>query len=114
MSLKNNGILTDKNLEFNTIRPLYLIYEAIVKLLRDNNIIKTESEESKTKIEVVFKEIMKLQKTFICQNNLNQFDIQGNIAYIKSEIERTLGTTMSQEVEKILMSLTGLLEENFG
>ena len=45
VDLKINGTLDEKDLETKTIKPLYLIYEAIAKLLRDNNIIKKESEE---------------------------------------------------------------------
>ncbi len=39
IALKNDGTLSVKDLETKTIKPLFIIHEAISKLLRDNNII---------------------------------------------------------------------------
>ncbi len=68
ITLKNNGTLDVNVLESSAIKPLHHIYEAISKLLRENNIIKKESQEEKAKIETVFGAIMKLQTTFITHN----------------------------------------------
>ncbi len=101
ITLMNDGTLEEKDLETKTIKPLFIIFEAIAKLLRDNKIIKSESEEEKVKIEAVTRAIMKLQTSFITQNN---------IMHVKQEIEKTIGPAISQEIENLLLSMSGLLE----
>ncbi len=61
VTLKNDGVLSAKNLETNAIRPLYLIQDSISKLLQDNNIIQREVEENKASMVDVLQAIMKLQ-----------------------------------------------------
>lgn len=58
--------------------------------------------------------IMKLQDTFLRQNKLNQFDIKSNIKHAMNDIEKSVGASMSDEIEKCLMSMAGILGENFG
>ena len=114
VALKNNGTLPVNTLENLAIQPMYLIYEAVAKLLRDNNIIKTESEEGKVKMECALTAIMKLQDAFLRQNKLNQFDIKSNIKHAMNDIDISVGATISEEIEKCLMSMAGILGENFG
>ncbi len=95
VNLKNNKTLSTKDLESKTIRPLFIIYEAVEKVLRENGIIKGESEEEKKKMECVFGAMMKLQTSFITQNKQNQYDIKANISSIKEEIEKSLGAVVS-------------------
>ncbi len=112
MIVKKDGTLEEKPLEAKIIKPLSLIYESVSKLLRDKSIIKSKSEEENKKMETVFCAILKLQTTFLSQNN--QYDIKANIKDMKLEIEEIIGPDLSQEVEKMLMGMSGILERNFG
>jgi phage-related tail protein len=58
--LKDAGILEVDIVENKITKTLIQFIEAINKILRDNKVIKNESEASKNKIEILFKEFLKL------------------------------------------------------
>lgn len=55
---------------------------------------------------------MSLQNLFINQNGANQFDIKATIKNMIPQIEASVGAAMSQEIEAMLSSMVGLLDEN--
>jgi hypothetical protein len=69
--LKDDGILDVNEVEDKITKTLLQFIEAINKILRDSNVILSESEKSKTKMEIVVREVLKLQNTFVSLNSLN-------------------------------------------
>ena len=69
--LKDDGILDVNEVENKITKTLLQFIEAINKILRDSNVILSESEKSKTKMEIVVREVLKLQNTFVSLNSLN-------------------------------------------
>jgi phage-related tail protein len=58
--LKDAGILEIDIVENKITKTLLQFIDAINKILRDNKVIKNETEASKNKIEILFKEFIKL------------------------------------------------------
>ena len=53
-------------------------------------------------LEVVVNTIMKLQETFIAQSNRSEMDVRMMIRSLKPNIEATIGSTVNDEVERVL------------
>jgi hypothetical protein len=44
------------------------MHETVVKILSENNIIQSESENSRNKMEIIIRQVLKLQDTFVSLN----------------------------------------------
>jgi hypothetical protein len=64
-------------------------------------------------MEIIVKEVLKLQNTFVSLNSLNQLNAEQIIATMKPHLEASLGATMSEEIGDMLLSMTGLFDESF-
>ncbi len=71
------------------------MHDTVVKILKQNNIILNESEKSKTKVEIIIKEVLKLQETFVSLNKSSQWNTESIIKAMKPQLEVSLGTAMS-------------------
>jgi hypothetical protein len=65
ISLKDEGILEVSIVETKISMAIIQMHDAVVKILNENSIIKSESEKSKIKMEFIFREVLKLQDTFV-------------------------------------------------
>lgn len=75
LSLKESGVLSLAEIETKITLPMIQIYEHITKVLRENNVLKEESEAMMNKVEVLVGTIMKIQNTYIAQRKAERFDI---------------------------------------
>ena len=71
IKLKDDGILDVNEVEIKITKNLLQFIEAINKILRDSNVIQSENEKSKNKMEIVVKEVLKLQNHFVSLNSLS-------------------------------------------
>ena len=71
IKLKDDGILDVNEVEIKITKNLLQFIEAINKILRDSNVIQSENEKSKNKMEIVVREVLKLQNTFVSLNSLS-------------------------------------------
>ena len=69
--LKDDGILELNLVENKITKTLLEFIEAINKILRDSNVIQSENEKSKNKMEIFVREVLKLQNTFVSLNSLS-------------------------------------------
>jgi uncharacterized protein YpuA (DUF1002 family) len=53
-------------------------------------------------LEVVVNTIMKLQESFIAQSTRSEMDVRQMICSLKPGLEASLGTTLNDEVERVL------------
>ena len=65
-------------------------------------------------MEVVVREVLKLHDTFVSLSKSSQWNTESIIATVKPQLEKSLGTTMSQEIGDLLMSMTSVFDESFG
>jgi len=65
VSLKDDGFLDVTEIEMKITKALVQMHETISKLLKDNNVIVSESEKSKKQMEMIIREVLKLQNTFV-------------------------------------------------
>ena len=65
VSLKDDGFLDVTEVEMKITKALVQMHETISKLLKDNNVIVSESEKSKKQMEMIIREVLKLQNTFV-------------------------------------------------
>ena len=68
---KDDGILDVNEVEIKITKNLLEFIDAINKILRDSNVIRSESENSKNTMEIVVREVLKLQNTFVSLNSLS-------------------------------------------
>ena len=71
IKLKDDGILELNLVENKITKTLLEFIDAINKILRDSNVIQSENEKSKNKMEIVVKEVLKLQNHFVSLNSLS-------------------------------------------
>ena len=71
------------------------MHYAVAKLLNENSIIQTESEISKNIIEVVVREVLKLQDTFVSLSKSRDWNTEAIIATVKPQLEKSLGAKIS-------------------
>ena len=69
--LKDDGILELNLVENKITKTLLEFIDAINKILRDSNVIQSENEKSKNKMEIVVREVLKFQNTFVSLNSLS-------------------------------------------
>ena len=69
--MKDAGILELNLVETKITKTLLDFVDAINKILRDSNVIQSENEKSKNKMEIVVREVLKLQNTFVSLNSLS-------------------------------------------
>jgi hypothetical protein len=72
LALLNDGVLAPEVVESSSSLPISQLYEILEKILRDNQILKTDEEEHKEKTRTIFEALVKLQKNFIGQSNKNK------------------------------------------
>ena len=113
INLKDAGILELNLVETKITKTLLDFVDAINKILRDSNVIQSENEKSKNKMEIVVREVLKLQNTFVSLNSLSQWNTESIIKTMKPQLEASLDATMSKEIGDMLTSMTGLFDENF-
>ena len=65
-------------------------------------------------MEVVVREVLKLHDMFVSLSKSSQWNTESIIATVKPQLEKSLGTTMSQEIGDLLMSMTSVFDESFG
>ena len=65
VSLKDDGFLDVTEIEMKITKALVQMHETVNKLLKDNNVIVSEYEKSKKQIEMIIREVLKLQNTFV-------------------------------------------------
>ncbi len=63
--MKDQGILEVEIVENKITKTLVQFVEDITKILRNNNAIMSESLQSKKKMEILVREVLKLQSTFV-------------------------------------------------
>ena len=112
IGLKNKGRITQSVVESSAPALMLELHLLLRQILKENNII-NEGEQEKNKMEILVSTVMKLQHSFISQSSLHQQDTRGIIMSMIPHLQANLGATMSEEVTKILSSMTGLLDENF-
>jgi ribosomal silencing factor RsfS len=71
------------------------MHDFVVKILNDNKIIKSESEKSKNKMEIIVREVLKLQDTFVSLSKSSQWNTEAIISTVKPQLEKSLGAAMS-------------------
>ena len=71
------------------------MHDTVVKILGENSIIESESDKSKNKIEIIIREVLKLQDTFVSLNQSGQWNTEAIIRTMKPQLEASLGATMS-------------------
>ena len=59
------------------------MHDTVVKILGENKIIESESDKSKNKIEIIIKEVLKLQDTFVSLNKSSQCNTEAIIKTMK-------------------------------
>ena len=69
INLKDGGLLGVPELSQSITRALVQMHETVSKLLKDNNIISIQNEKSTIKMEVIIREVLKLQHTFVSLNS---------------------------------------------
>ena len=80
-------------------------------MFKESNLLENDVELSSDKLAHIFKSVIGLPSTFIALNKNNQWNITQTIRAIVPEIERSCGSSIAGEVEKILCGMTGALEE---
>jgi hypothetical protein len=63
--LKDDGILDQSEVETKVSKNLIQFNDSVTKTLRENNLISSESEKTKHKMEIIVKEVLKLQNTVV-------------------------------------------------
>ena len=71
------------------------MHDTVTKLLKQNNIINSDGDQSKDKIEIIIKEVLKLQNTFVTLNSSSQWNTEAVIKAMKPQLEASLGASMS-------------------
>jgi hypothetical protein len=93
--LKENGKLKLPAAEESITQAIIEMYDFVVKILRENSIIESDSDKSKNKIEIIVREVLKLQDSFVFLNNSLQWNTESIIKTMKPQLEASLGATMS-------------------
>ena len=63
--MKDKGVLEVDIVENKITKSLVQFIDDSTKILRNNNVILSESGQSKKKMEILVKEVLKLQNTFV-------------------------------------------------
>ncbi len=84
--LKEVGKLKVPAAEESMTQAIIEMHDMVVKLLRDNNIVKSESDQSKNKMEIIIREVLKLQNTFVSLNQSSQWNTESIIRAIKPQL----------------------------
>ena len=71
------------------------MHDVVSKILHENSIIKSDSEMSKNKMEIIVREVLKLQDTFVSLSQSSQWNTEAIISTVKLQLEKSLGETMS-------------------
>ncbi len=65
-------------------------------------------------MQIVVREVLKLQNTFINLNQQSQWSTEAIIRTMKTQLEESLGATVSKEIGDMLVSMTSVFDESFG
>jgi hemerythrin len=71
------------------------MHENVVNILNENSIIYSETEKSKNKMEIMVREVLKLQYTFVSLSKSSQWNTEAIISTVKPNLEKSLGAGMS-------------------
>ena len=71
------------------------MHETVDKILKQNNIILSENDNSKDKMEIIIREVLKIQNTFVSLNSSSQWNTEAAIKSMKAQLEASLGAAMS-------------------
>ena len=71
------------------------MHDVVSKILHENSIIQSESQKSKNKMEIIVREVLKLQDTFVSLSKSSQWNTETIISTAKLQLEKSLGATMS-------------------
>jgi hypothetical protein len=93
--LKSQGILKVEIAEESITKTIIQLTDDITKILRNNKVILSESAQSNKKMEILVKEVLKLQSSFVSSNNLNQLNLEQTIRSAKMELNQSVGAAMS-------------------
>ncbi len=84
--MKSQGILKVEIAEESITNTIIQLTDDITKILRNNKIILNESAQSNKKMEILVKEVLKLQSSFVSSNNLNHLNLEQAIRSVKFEL----------------------------
>jgi len=93
--LKGQGILKLEVAEESITKTIIQLTDDITRILRNNKVILSESAQSNKKMEILVKEVLKLQNSFVSSNNLNQLNLEQTIRSAKMELNQSVGAAMS-------------------
>ncbi len=114
ISLKDEGVLEESAIETKITFIIIEIHDTVTRLLNENSIIKSESDKSKNALQIVIREVLKLQDTFLSLGNSSQWDTEEIIKSMKPQLETSLGAAMSEEMGDTLLSMKSVFDESFG
>jgi superoxide dismutase len=114
IELKENGKLNFPAAEESITLSIIEMHDYVVKILRENSIIERDNDKLKNKIEIIIRQVLKLQNTFVSLNQSSQWNTESIITSMKPELEASFGATMSKEIGDMLVSMQGVLNESFG
>ena len=89
-------------------------FEFLSKILKENQILQNDEEESTEKIQIIFYAFLKLQKNFIAQTNKSKLDIQDKISNVMPDIVQSCGAVVSEEIKDLFLSISNILQVIFG
>ena len=81
--MKDDGILTVSETESKITNLLVQMHEETKIILEKNSIIQNE----KSRIEIVIREILKLNTTFVSLNSSNQWNTEAALKNMKSQLQ---------------------------
>jgi hypothetical protein len=76
LRLKENGKLKLPAAEESITQAIIEMHDFAVKMLRENSIIESDNEKLKNKIEIIIRQVLKLQTTFVSLNQSSQWNAE--------------------------------------
>jgi low affinity Fe/Cu permease len=71
------------------------MHDTVVKILKESNIILSDSKKSNNDMEVIIREVLKLQNKFVSLNSSSKWNLEDIIKTMKQQLEVSLGETIS-------------------
>ena len=93
-------------MEAKVVEPMYHMYELLCRLLNETNLL----DNGEKNLEVMVGTVTSLQDSITSQMALNQQEIRGIIMSVVPQLTGTLGSHMTQEVDSMLATMSGLLD----
>ena len=115
VSLKNDDILGVPEVSQSITRALVQMHETLNNLFKDYNIIQSESEISKSNLEIIIREALKLQSTYVSLNSSSRgkWNKEDIIKTLKLQLKASLEGKKYEEIEEVLLSMTSVFDESF-